>query len=396
MAYIKVDNEKVTKEIAEQLIKICPFNAFDYEDGILSINENCRICKLCVRRGPEGVCTFVDEAVKEDIQKEDYKGLLVFIEHHHNKSHPVSFELIGKALELKKQTNEPVYAVVVGDNVRHLAEEVLTYGVDEVFLYDDKDFQNFDATVYTNVLEDLFIQVKYNVLLIGATALGRSFAPRIAARLKTGITADCTRLELTKEGDLLQIRPAFGGNVMAKINTLNHRPQMATVRYKMFDKAAFVEPHGKLTNMPTEHLNKHTLIEFIERIDYPKAKDISESEILICVGRAFKKEKDLELIEPLRKMLNADVACTRPLIENGWFDPRYQVGLSGRTVKPKLLINIGISGAVHFLEGIKDAETIITINNDPESALFNVSHYSIIGDLYEILPELNKLLAEVK
>lgn len=396
MAYIKVDNKKVNKEIAEKLIDICPFNAFDYKDGILSINENCRICKICVRRGPEGVCTLVEDDRQQEINKADYKGILVYIEHHHGEAHPVSFELIGKSLDLGKQTNDPVYAVVVGHNVEHLAEEALTYGVDKVFLYDDKDFETFDVQVYTNVLEDLFNKHKYNILLVGATPLGRSFAPRVAARLKTGMTADCTRLEVTNEGDLLQIRPAFGGNVMAKIKTANHRPQMATVRYKMFDKAPIVEPKGSIIKENTSKIDKHTFIELIERIDQPKARDIVDSEILICLGRGFKQERDLELVEPLRKKLNADIACTRPLVENGWFDPRLQVGLSGRTVKPKLLINIGISGAVHFIEGIKDAEMIISISNNPDCKLFNVSHYSIVGDLYEVLPELNKLLEEVK
>lgn len=391
MAYIKVDNTKVTKEVAEKLLKICPFNAFDYKDGTLSINANCRICSLCVKRGPEGVCTLVEDA-KVLIDKSKYQGILVYVEHHNNEAHPVSFELIGKALELAKVRKEPVYAIVIGHKVKHLAEEVLTYGVDKVFLYDDQAFLNFNVEIYTNVLEHFFKKYQNNIFLVGGTPLGRSFAPRVAARLKTGMTADCTALEVTKEGDLMQIRPAFGGNVMAKIETTNNRPQMATVRYKMFQKPPIVKPHGKLVVEDTKEINKTSLIKLIEVLNKPKAKDISESEILICVGRAFKKQADLELIEPLRKHLNADVACTRPLIENGWFDPRLQVGLSGRTVKPKLIINIGISGAVHYIEGMKEAEMIITINNDPKSKLFDISHYSIVGDLYEILPRINRLL----
>ena len=391
MAYIKVDNTKVTKEIAQKLIDMCPFNAFDYQDAYLSINDNCRICKICVNRGPKGVCTLVEED-KVLIDKTKYQGILVYVEHHNNETHPVSFELIGKALELAKVRKEPVYAIVIGYKVEHLAKEVLTYGVDKVFLYDDKSFENFNVEIYTNVLEHFFNTYQNNIFLVGGTPLGRSFAPRVAARLRTGMTADCTALEVTEEGDLLQIRPAFGGNVMAKINTVNHRPQMATVRYKMFQKPPIVKPHGELVVESTKKINKQTQITLLDILRKPKAKDISESEILICVGRAFKKQADLELIEPLRKHLNADVACTRPLIENGWFDPRLQVGLSGRTVKPKLIINIGISGAVHFIEGMKESELIVTINNDPNSKLFDISHYAIVGDLYEILPKINSLL----
>lgn len=391
MAYIKVDNTKVNKEVAEKLIKICPFNAFDYNDDILSINANCRICKMCVRKGPEGVCTLVEEQ-RQKIDKTQYKGILVYVEQLNGKAHPVSFELIGKAKELAQVTNDPVYALVIGSNVEHLANEALTYGVDKVYLYDSPLYEHFNVERYTNVVEACFNKYKFSTILLGSTPQGRSFGPRMAARLRTGLTADCTKLEMDANGDLLQIRPAFGGNIMAKIRTTNHRPQMATVRYKIFKKPETVKPFGQLIKEDVKDINDHTFIEILEILNKPKSKDISESEILICVGRAFKKEADLQLIEPLRKRLNADVACTRPLIENGWFDARHQVGLSGRTVKPKLIINIGISGAVHFIEGMKDSEMIITINNDPNNKLFNISHYSILGDLYEVLPRLNDLL----
>ncbi len=391
MAYIKVDNTKVNKDVAEKLIKICPFNAFDYNEDLLSINANCRICKMCVRKGPEGVCTLVEEERKK-IDKSLYKGILVYVEQLNGKAHPVSFELIGKAKELAEITKDPVYALVVGKDVKHLAEEALTYGVDKVYLYEADNYEHFNIELYTNIVEDCFKKHKFSTILLGSTPQGRSFGPRMAARLKTGLTADCTKLEMDSNGDLLQIRPAFGGNVMAKIRTTNHRPQMATVRYKIFKKPELVEPFGDIVNESVKKLNNHTFIELLEILTKPKSKDISESEVLICVGRAFKKEADLQLIEPLRKRLNADIGCTRPLIENGWFDARHQVGLSGRTVKPKLIINIGISGAVHYIEGMKDAEMIITINNDPNSTLFNISHYSILGDLYEVLPKLNELL----
>ncbi|MDD2575804.1 MAG: electron transfer flavoprotein subunit alpha/FixB family protein [Acholeplasmataceae bacterium] len=391
MAYIKVDNTKVNKEVAEKLIKICPFNAFEYNDELLIINANCRICKMCVRKGPEGVCTLIEEERKK-IDKTQYKGILVYVEQLNGKAHPVSFELIGKAKELAQISNDPVFALVIGSNVEHLANEALTYGVDKVYLYDSPLYEYFNVERYTNVIEVCFDKHKFSTILLGSTPQGRSFGPRMAARLRTGLTADCTKLEMDKNGDLLQIRPAFGGNIMAKIRTTNHRPQMATVRYKIFKKPETVKPFGQLVKEEVKDINDHTFIEILEILNKPKSKDISESEILICVGRAFKKQADLQLIEPLRKRLNADIACTRPLIENGWFDARHQVGLSGRTVKPKLIINIGISGAVHFIEGMKDAEMIITINNDPNNKLFNISHYSILGDLYEVLPRLNDLL----
>ncbi|MDL2292057.1 electron transfer flavoprotein subunit alpha/FixB family protein [Acholeplasma sp. OttesenSCG-928-E16] len=391
MSYIKINQEKVTKEIAKELQQLCPFGAFDYQDGVLSINAGCKMCRACIKKGPAGVCEFIEDK-KVLIDKTKYKGIAVFVEMHNKKAHPVSYELIGKAQEIAKITKDEVYAVVIGHDVMHVAKEALTYGVDKVFLYDDPQFNDFNVEVYTNVFESFFNKYQNNIILMGSTPLGRSFAPRIAARLKTGLTADCTMLDLTKNNDLLQIRPAFGGNIMAKIHTPNHRPQMATIRYKMFNKPEIVEPFGVIIKEETDQINKDSRINLLKIDNKPIVDDISDAEVIIAVGRAFKKEQDLALIEPLRKKLNASIGCTRPLIENGWCDIRQQIGLSGRTVKPKLIINLGISGAVHFIEGMKESELIISVNNDPNNKLFSISHYSILGDIYDVLPELNELI----
>lgn len=394
MAYIKVNNDKVNPEIAKQLIDLCPFNAFEYTDMYLSINASCKICKMCVKKGPTGVCELV-ETVKPCVDKTLYKGISVYVEQRNNHPHPVSWELIGKAKELSKITKEPVYAIVIGSNIKNICDEALTYGVDHVFAYQHDGFKDFDVEVYTNVVESFFKTYQNNVILFGSTPHGRSFAPRIAARLKTGLTADCTMLDIKPDGDLLQIRPAFGGNIMAKINTPNHRPQLATIRYKMFNLPEKEVPHGVITFEDVKEIDKTRRTKIIQTTEKPKVKDISEAEVIIAVGRAFKKEKDLELIEPLIKKLNAEVACTRPLIENGWFDAKHQIGLSGRTVKPKLIINLGISGAVQFIEGMKEAELIISVNQDEHNKLFDISHYSIVGDIYQVLPELNRLIDQV-
>ena len=394
MAYIKVNQDKVSPEIAKKLIDICPFNAFDYTDAYLSINASCKICRVCVKKGPDGVCEFV-ETKKYKINQADYKGIAVYVEIHNQKAHHVSWELIGKAKELSVKTKEMVFAIVIGENVSHIAHEALSYGVDEVFLYDHPAFKDFNVELYTNVMESFYKKYQNNVILYGSTPRGRSFAPRVAARLKTGLTADCTMLDITKDGELLQIRPAFGGNIMAKINTPNHRPQMATIRYKMFNAPKQVTPFGIIHKEDTDFIKKDSTIHLLETLHKPVVSDLSDAEVIIAVGRAFKKQKDLELIEPLRKRLNAEIGCTRPLIENGWFDPRKQIGLSGRTVKPKLIINLGISGAVQYIEGMKEAELIITVNSDEHNKLFDISHYSIIGDIYQVLPELNLLIDQI-
>ncbi len=395
MGYIKVNNELMSKDIADSLIKLCPFNAFDYEDGKLNVNAGCKICKICVKKGPEGICELIEEE-KVLIDKSKYKGICVFVEQHNSKAHRVAWELIGKAEELAKVTKEEVYAIVIGSDVDHIANKALRYGADKVFHYDSKELEHFNVERYTNVIEHFIRNNSVNILLMGSTNLGRSLAPRVAARMRTGLTADCTSLELTKEGDLLQIRPAFGGNIMAKINTLNHRPQLATIRYKMFNEPEKSEPKGKIIKESLEGISLDSKIEIKKTIlKQDQGIDISDAEVIIAVGRAIKKEKDLELLEPLRKKFNAQLACTRPLIENGWFDAKKQIGLSGRTVKPKLIINLGISGAVQYIEGMKESELIISINSDPNNKLFDVSHYSIVGDLYEILPNINEYLSKI-
>lgn len=394
MGYIKINQDRLTKETVEQLQDLCPFNAFDYIDAYLSINAACKVCKICIKKGPEGICEFVEEP-QVQIDKNAYKGITVYIEQRNNIAHNVSWELLGKAKELATITKEPVYCLAIGSNLDKIVEQALHYGVDKVFAYQSPVYEHFNVELYTNVVERFYQNHKVNIILFGGTTEGRSFAPRVAARLKTGLTADCTKLEIKEDGDLLQIRPAFGGNIMAKIHTPNHRPQLATIRYKMFQAPNLVEPHGTVEYFDDFGMSTTTSITMKEIQQKPEVKDISDAEIIIAVGRAFKKQKDLDLIEPLRKRLNAEVACTRPLIENGWFDPRKQIGLSGRTVKPKLIINIGISGAVQYIEGMKDADLIITINQDEHNKLFDISHFAIIGDLYEILPEIDSILRDI-
>ena len=391
MSYIKINNEFVNDNTAAELQKLCPFGAFDYAGDKLTINAGCKVCRMCINKGPKGVCEFV-ESKKVLIDKSLYKGIAVYCEHKNGHVHQVSFELIGKAKELAKKTGDPVYAIIIGNNVKHIAEDALSYGVDKAFLYENEEYEEFNVEKYTNVVEVFFKKHKNSVFFMGSTTQGRSFAPRIAARLKTGLTADCTMLDVNEHGDLLQIRPAFGGNIMAKIHTPNNRPQMATVRYKMFSKPEKVKPFGEIVLESAKDINKDSTIKQVKVHKKEVAEDISEAEIIIAIGRAFKNKKDLELIEPLRKKLNASIGVTRPLIENGWFDIRQQIGLSGRTVKPKLIINLGISGAVHFVEGMKESELIITVDIDPSNKLFAISHYSIVGDIYEVLPQLNELV----
>jgi len=393
MARIKVDQSKTTSKLAEASVKLCPFGAIYYKDGILGIDEVvCRMCMICVRKGPEGVFS-LDEEKKITIDKSKWVGVGVFVEHSAGEIHPVVFELIGKAKELANIINHPVYAIVFGNKTKQFTDELMAYGVDKVFVYDHEAFHHFNVELYTNAMADFINKIKPTVILYGGTSIGRSFAPRVAARFKTGLTADCTILGMKPNTDLIQNRPAFGGNIMAGIICPNHRPQMATVRYKIFKKPEKVKPFGEVVNMDTNELAFIAHSRLLAINPKPKEVDISEAEVIVALGRPFKTAADFAMANELADLLGAQIAGTRPLVETGDIDPRKQIGLSGRTVAPKLLITLGISGAVQFTAGMTGSELVFSICSDANAPIFNVSHFGLVGDLFEIVP---KLIMEIK
>ncbi|MGL5207247.1 MAG: FAD-binding protein [Acidaminococcaceae bacterium] len=390
MAKIIINNDKVTNH--EELLSLCPFGAIEWDNEYLSINAACKMCQICVKRGPAGIFTYVEDEVKT-IDKSQWKGITVYVDHLAGEIHPVTIELIGKAKELAQKVNYPVYCVFMGHNIKHKAEELLQYGVDEIFVYDDEDLEHFRIEPYTAVLEDFINKIKPSIVLVGGTTVGRSLAPRAAARFRTGLTADCTILDIDESSDLAQIRPAFGGNIMAHIYTPNNRPQFATVRYKMFSAPEKVEKaHGKITNCAIAKNMLASNIKTLQIKEKEKVKTIEDAEVIIVAGGGIKSLKDMEMLQQLADKLNGMVAVTRPLIEAGWADPRQQIGLSGRTVKPGLIMLFGVSGAIQFVAGMDKSETIIAVNTDENAPIFKVAHYGIVGDLYDIVP---KLLEEI-
>jgi len=388
MGKLFIHHDLVNDDTANKLVKICPFGAIEYKEGKLEINAACKMCRICVKKGPKGVIEYIEEPVI-NIDKSQYKGIAVYVDHVNGKIHPVTFELIGKARELAKKVNYPVYCIFPGFQIFDNAEELLHYGVDEVFIYDYLELKHFNVETYTAVFEDFIINKKPSVILIGATTTGRSLAPRVAARFKTGLTADCTVLDIKENSDLVQIRPAFGGNIMAQIVTPNSRPQLATVRYKIMNAPQRTdEANGKITvcSMDTNKLKSN--LEVLKITEKEVEENISEAEIIVVAGRAIKTKQDMSLAYELAEVLGGSFAGTRPMVEAGWIDAKKQIGLSGRTVKPKLIITLGVSGAVQFTAGMKSADYIFAINKDPKAAIFSVAHYGIIGDIYEIVPKL--------
>lgn len=388
MSKLICNQDKVNELIIEELIKVCPFGAIESKDGTIEVNAACKMCKLCVKKGPAGVMEFIEDEA-EGVDKNLWKGIGVYVDHVEGEIHPVTMELIGKARELAKVVDFPVYCVFIGHNIAEKAEELLYYGVDEVFVYDCEELKDFRIEPYTVAFEDFINKVRPSSLLVGATTIGRSLAPRVAARFRTGLTADCTKLEMKENTDLVQIRPAFGGNIMAQIICPKTRPQMATVRYKVMNapKKRF-DRSGKITICEIDKEKLTSKIEVLKVTKKEIEENISDAEVIIAVGRALKSEKDMVMVEELAELLGAQIAGTRPLVETGFINAKKQIGLSGRTVKPKLIITLGISGAVQFAAGMNGSERIFAINTDPNASIFNIAHYGIVGDIYEIIPKL--------
>ena len=394
MAELRIHQERLDEDSIRQLIDICPFGAISCRDGKVEIDSGCRMCRLCVKKGPGGAVEYM-ETQEPGINKDEWRAVAVYVEYTGKAVHPVTFELIGKARELAAVTGHPVYALFMGYQVGEKAEELLAYGVDQVFVYDRKELEHFSVLTYANVFADFITRIRPSSILVGATNAGRSLAPRVAARFRTGLTADCTVLEMKENTDLVQIRPAFGGNIMAQIVTPKNRPQFCTVRYKIFSAPPVTkEPSGTIRTMEVTEDMIDRRIRVEEIIHKPKEIDISEAEVIVAVGRGVKSQADLEIIRELAAALDAQLACTRPLIECGWFDARRQIGLSGRTVKPKLIITIGISGSVQFAAGMRGAECIIAINTDRKAPVFDIANIGLVGDWYEILPRLLKTVKE--
>lgn len=384
MSNIRINHDKCN--LCTLCTDICPFNAIVQKGNRMTINAACKLCKICVKQCPKNAIIF--DTKKLNINKNNWQGYLVFVEFVESKIHPVAIELIGIAKKLSVKTPMPVYAVIIGSSTKKVPEKLLEYGVNEVFVYDHDQLSAFAADSYTNVLEDLIHNLKPSVVLIGGTSIGRSLAPKIATRFKTGLTADCTTLEIKENTDLVQIRPAFGGNIMAQIVTPNTRPQFATVRYKVMDRAQKTAPIGKITHQNVTDQMIKSDISVLSIIKKDSLPSITDAEVLIVAGRGIKNLNDLCMIKELASILGGDYACTRPLVENGWCDYTRQIGISGRTVKPKLIITCGVSGAIQFTTCMDAAEYIVAINTDKKAPVLDIAHVGIVGDLYEIIPSL--------
>ena len=387
MGKLIVHQEKITDIPA--LLAICPFGAIEENNGAVEISAACRLCRLCIRKGPAGVMEYLEDEKPAAIDKSLWQGITVYVDHVNGKIHPVTYELLGKARELAAKVDQPVYALFMGSEITPQAQELRHYGADKIFVCDDPDLKSFDIERYTSVFETFIKQVHPSSILVGATPVGRQLAPRVAARFKTGLTADCTILDIHENSDLVQIRPAFGGNIMAEILTPNTRPQLATVRYKIMNAPQkSTAATGEIIPLMPPASIRHSRTEVLDVTQKPRESSIENADILVVAGRGLKKKADLALVQELADCLGGEMACTRPLVEAGWMDAKHQIGLSGRTVRPKLIITCGVSGAIQFTAGMNHAENIFAINQDANAQIFKSANYALTGYLYDVLPKL--------
>ncbi len=363
----------------------------------------CKACFACISACPFKAISEVRQEVYGTDGVEQYRNIWVFAEQNHGVIAEVAFELLAKALELKAQRGEnaQIAAILLGyDLAPDMEKSLIAAGADIVYKVEDPSLAEYEANVYVDAVSQLVEKHKPEVILAGATAVGRAFFARVAVRVRTGLTADCTMLKIeeTKNKDtgamqmlLHQTRPAFGGNIMATIMTPNHRPQMATVRPKVFKKAV-PDPmrKGKVLVEALKLIVPQT--KHVKAVRDPEAIDIAAHDILIAGGRGLKNADNFKLLFRLAELLGGEVACSRACVDAGWAPVARQVGQTGKTVAPKLYLCFGISGAIQHLEGIRGADTIIAVNSDPNAPIFGVADLGIVGDLFEILPALVKEL----
>lgn len=332
------------------------------------------------------------------MNKADFNGVWVFAEQREGQLQKVSLELLGESRKIADKLGSKLTALLIGNKVQNLVEDLSRHGADEVLVVDAPELEHYTTDGYTKAICELANAKKPNIIFIGATFIGRDLGPRVAARLETGLTADCTSLDVDVEsGDLLATRPAFGGNLMATIVCPDHRPQMATVRPGVFEKLPLGENDATVENVEIKFNSNDIRTKIVEIIkEHKDIVDISEANVLVAGGRGIGSEENFKMLKELAEVMNGSIAASRAAVEKGWVDKDYQVGQTGKTVRPNIYVACGISGAIQHAAGMQDSDMIIAINKDANAPIMKIADYAIVGDVNKVVPEFIAQLKAMK
>ena len=332
------------------------------------------------------------------MNKADFNGVWVFAEQREGQLQKVSLELLGEGRKIADKLGSKLTALLIGNKVQNLVEDLSRHGADEVLVVDAPELEHYTTDGYTKAICELANAKKPNIIFIGATFIGRDLGPRVAARLETGLTADCTSLDVDVEsGDLLATRPAFGGNLMATIVCPDHRPQMATVRPGFFEKLPLGENDATVENVEIKFNSNDIRTKIVEIIkEHKDIVDISEANVLVAGGRGIGSEENFKMLKELAEVMNGSIAASRAAVEKGWVDKDYQVGQTGKTVRPNIYVACGISGAIQHAAGMQDSDMIIAINKDANAPIMKIADYAIVGDVNKVVPEFIAQLKAMK
>ena len=372
-------------------IKSCPFSAITLDDQKKAvIGMACTECGTCVEKCPfHAIEKTAAEKEKADISA--YHGVWVFAEQRGGKLMPVVIELLGEGRKLAEQIGTELCAVLLGENVADLARECIGYGADKVYVADAPELKDYTTDAYTKVIYEAIQQYKPEIVLCGATHIGRDLGPCLSVKCETGLTADCTKLEIDPvDYKIMQTRPAFGGNLMATIVCPEHRPQMSTVRPGVMEKAAFdPDRTGEIVTLQPVFADGDLRVKVLEIVkNLENAVSLTDAKVIVAGGMGLGSKEGFDLLAKLADRLGGVVAASRACVDAGWAPHSWQVGQTGTTVKPAIYIACGISGAIQHVAGMKDSGYIVAINKNPSAAIFELADYGIVGDLYDVIPAI--------
>jgi len=393
-------------------VQACPFEALEVKGNVAVVDpDKCTNCGDCVEICPADALELDEpprEMAREKIKEveeheaaaksikeelEEYNGIWVFIEHLHGEAAPVSWELLGEGARLAREINSEVAGVLIGDKIEIIADHAFAYGAHKVYLVESPLLKDYVTEPYTKVVVGLCKKYKPEIMMFGATSLGRDLAGAVATHLQTGLTADCTELTIDESSRyLLQTRPAFGGNIMATIVCRHRRPQMATVRPRVMSMPKRQEGRrGEIIRETTELRQEEILTRIIEVIEEKgSAVYLDKTEIIVAAGRGIGSRANLRILEELAETLGGTVAASRAAVEAGWLEHTCQIGQTGVTVRPKVYFAIGISGAIQHLVGMQTSDVIVAINNDPDAPIFKFATFGIVGDFARVVPAITR------